>query len=557
MPAGVAGDPTVSSTEGAPAGSTESGIGGASGVDVVGNEDTADSSVGGAPGTPVGSGSGGLAGASAEGVGGNSGEGPMGGAGEGGRGGAAPADDQGPNPAVEAEGGSVDGDAEDAGVAQPQVTVTLPPFVTSGPNDYWNTGGQVTQVNGAADLIVEDAVEFQRWDGFGGTYNEAGWDALSVVGSEITRALTLLFDPQEGANFVYGRIPIGASDYAMDWYTLAETPDDYAMADFSLERDRELLIPYIKASLEINPNVRLWASPWVVPGWMMDGQNLRSDAQTMGALGLYFAKFVEEYEREGLLIEAVHPQNEPGYARVKWTTQQFIDFIKTYLGPTLEERGLATEIWCGTLSHPDDASIATALIADPDALRYTTGFGLQWNLEDTVAELARFGSVMQTEHRCGNYDFSAQYWDQSRYDPNNAQNDHLYGEESWQLIRDWIAAGVNSYLAWNMVLDTFGKNLGTWHQNALLVVDRETQELIVTPAYYVFRHWSQYIAPGATRIQIGGSNDAVAFKNPDDAIIVQVYNPGESAQQKTVAIRGTSHQFEVPAHGWATLRVER
>ena len=77
-----------------------------------------------------------------------------------------------------------------------------------------------------------------------------GWDALSVVSADrLTNALKLLFDAHDGANFVYGRIPVGASDYAMSWYTLADTANDYSMANFSIARDREKLIPYIKAAL--------------------------------------------------------------------------------------------------------------------------------------------------------------------------------------------------------------------------------------------------------------------------------------------------------------------
>jgi glucosylceramidase len=166
---------------------------------------------------------------------------------------------------------------------------------------------------------------------------------------------------------------------------------------------------------------------------------------------------------------------------------------------------------------------------------------------------------MQTEHRCGNYNFEGPYWDKGRYSSTKAQNDHLYGEESWQLIRDWIVSGVNSYSAWNMVLDTIGKSLDGWPQNALLVVDRSTKKLIVTPAYYVFRHFSQYIAPGATRIGTTGSNDAFAFKNPDGAIITQVYNKGDSSNKMTVGVGSAFsqvlYQFDVPAHGWATLRL--
>jgi glucosylceramidase len=163
---------------------------------------------------------------------------------------------------------------------------------------------------------------------------------------------------------------------------------------------------------------------------------------------------------------------------------------------------------------------------------------------------------MQTEHKCGNYNFATPYWDQSRYDANKPQNDHLYGEESWQLIRDWVVAGVNAYSAWNMVLDSNGRSLDGWPQNALLVVDRDAQQLIVTPAYYAFRHYSQYIAPGATRIDVRGSSDAFAFENPAGSIVLEVYNSGQAPEQVTADIAGQLYQFAVPAHGWATLLIE-
>jgi glucosylceramidase len=436
--------------------------------------------------------------------------------------------------------------------------LALPEFVTSAANAYWNTTGTIKQVtSGAADLKIDATVKYQRWDGFGGCFNEMGWDALSVVSSEIPRAIKLLFDAKEGANFAYGRLPLGASDYSMSWYTLDDTAGDYAMANFSIERDKQKLIPFIKAALATKPELHLWASPWVVPSWMMDSsRNMKSDAQTLGAHALYMARFVEEYAKEGLKIEAIHPQNEPGYARVHWTQALLIEFMKTYLGPTLAQRNLTTEVWCGAMSKdPEDTNIAKATAEDAAAMKYVKGFGVQWNLQGVVPTLAMKGPVMQTEHRCGNYTFDSPYWDKSRYDANKPQNDHLYGEESWQLIRDWISSGVNSYSAWNMVLDTVGKSLDNWPQNALLVVDRSAKTLTATAAYYAFRHYSQYVAPGATRIGITGSKDALAFKNSDGSIIAEIYNSGSAAKTTTVDAAGALYQFDVPAHGWATLKI--
>jgi len=444
------------------------------------------------------------------------------------------------------------GTAGGAGTA----AVDLPPFVTSAANDYWNTTGKVdTLTTGTATLTVDTATKHQQFVGFGGCFNEMGWDALSVLSADdVTKAMKLLFDAKDGANFLYGRLPLGASDYSMSWYTLDDTAGDYTMDHFSIARDKEKLIPFIKAALAIRPDLKLWASPWVVPSWMMTNSNMKNDAQTLGAHALYMARFVEEYAKEGLKLVAIHPQNEPGYARVHWTQAQFIDFIKTYLGPTFAERNLTAEIWCGTMSKdPDDTNIAKAAAADADAMKYIKGFGVQWNLQAAVAGLSQKAPVWQTEHKCGNYNFSTPYWDQSRYDASKPQNDHLYGEESWQLIRDWIVSGVAGYSAWNMVLDTVGKSLDNWPQNALLTVDRSTKKLNVTAAYYAFRHFSQYVQANATRIEVKGSSDALAFLNPDGSIVTEVYNKGAAAAQTSAQVGGAIYQFTVPAHGWATL----
>ena len=455
-------------------------------------------------------------------------------------------------------GGSGDqtgsGGTPDSGSSQPEL-------MTSGPNAYWMTGKVTKVTSGTASLNVDQNTKYQRWDGFGGAFNEAGWDALSVLtADQVTSAMKLLYDGQAGANFLYGRVPIGASDYASSWYTLDDTAGDYSMSKFSIARDQQKLIPYIKAALQVRPDIHLWASPWVAPSWMEDsGSNMKSDAQTQQAYALYLAKFVQEYGKIGITIGAVHPQNEPGYARVHWTQSLLVAFFKTYMGPTFAQQNVTAEIWCGTMSAPADANIATAVAADAASLAYVKGFGLQWNLASTVATLAPKGTVMQTEHECGNYNFDTPYWSKGQYNANKPPNDHAYGEESWQLIRDWVAAGVNSYSAWNMVLDTTGKSLDGWPQDALLVVDRSAKTLTATAAYYTFRHFSAYITPGATRIGTQGSNDALAFKNPDGSVIVQVYNKASSSQTMTVgigsALSQTLYQFDVPAHGWATLRV--
>ncbi len=479
------------------------------------------------------------------------------------------------------------GASEDAcsHLAAPAGAVDRPVLVTSAQGEYWKEATP-TASSGAATVTVNDATEYQTWLGFGGTFNERGWDALLELSeAERMRAIRLLFSPVEGANFAWGRIPIGASDYAMERYTLNDTKGDYAMEHFSIDQDRALLIPYIHAAQSVKADIKFWGSPWTPPPWMKtveeyDGTNLlpdssnqasawqanmKDDEQTLQAFALYLARFVEDYGSECITIDHVHPQNEPGYwtryPSCGWARGLMGTFIGDYLGPTFESRGLSAKIWFGTLSndqtYPDDISGLAGKAAD-----YCEGVGLQWNTMAHAGTHANQGYlVMQTEHKCGNYPWntttatSAETANETNFLPGMAPNNYNYALESWGLIKQWIEAGVNIYSAWNMVLDTQGQNMDEarpWPQNALLVVDRGTDELIETPTYYVFRHLSYFVDPGATRIAASGGN-ALAFKNPDGSIVTIIHNPTSAAAQTTVSVGGTTQQFQIPARGWATL----
>jgi len=429
---------------------------------------------------------------------------------------------------------------------------------------------------------VTDTTAYQTFDGFGGTFNEIGWNVLSMLtAAERDRAMKLLFDANDGAAFALGRVPIGASDYAMDRYSLNETANDYTMTSFSLDRDRQKLIPYIKAALAINSKVRLWASPWTPPTWMKtgsyttdgktgwDGGNMKDDDKTLQAHALYLAKFVQEYGKEGITIEAIHPQNEPGYATrypsCLWTPALFTKFIGTYLGPTFTSEKVNASIFVGTMSNSDsgmDGSIVSAVMADATAKKYIKGFGLQWGMLDNAASSpSTYQSynlpLWATEHKCGNYPWNPGGGLPS-FNADKAQNDYPYAVESWGYLKNAIAkANVTAYNAWNMVLDSAGKNLDTtrpWPQNALLTVDTSAKTLTVTPVYYVFRHFSQYVVPGAKRVATSGSSpDAVAFKNPDGSIVAVMYNSGSSAKTTILAVGSAKVQFSVPANGFATV----
>jgi glucosylceramidase len=459
-----------------------------------------------------------------------------------------------------------------AGTAGTTPTMLL---VTSAPNAYWNTTGALSVVtSGSAEVTVNDATTMQPWEGFGGSFNEMGWSYLSMLSpADRDRALQLLYGT-DGARFAFGRIPIGASDYAMSRYTLDEVASgtDPTLTSFAITRDMDKLIPYIKAAQAVKGNIRFWGSPWTPPTWMksmpyksgtqvsaFDGGTMKSDDATMKAFAQYLIKWVQAYQAQNITVEAIAPQNEPNYDQnypsCLWGTSTYVTFVGKYLGPAITTAGINTKIMLGTMSNDGggkDPSIMAGVMADATAKPYIKVLGLQWGMLSQLATARSYNlPLWQTEHKCGNYP-----WNPSgspMYKP-TAPNDQAYAVESWGLIRDWIKGGVTAYSAWNMVLDTVGKGIDTtrdWAQNALLTVNTSSKTLTPTPAYYVFRHLSQYVDPGAKVVAASGG-DALAFKNPNGSIVTVLYNSG-GAKTTIVAASGKKFSFMMPGSGWATV----
>ena len=467
--------------------------------------------------------------------------------------------------------------------------------IVSSKDNYWKPG-TVTEGTGGTTITVNVTSKKQKWQGFGGCFNEAGWDALKVLDQgKKDQAMKLLFDKNDGIGFPWGRIPMGASDYGLSRYTLDDGQgDDLTMSRFSIQRDKGCLIPYIKAAQALNPGMKFWASPWTPPPWMkksgtpfdnagFDGGEMRNEANVLGALALYFSKFIDAYTAEGIPINAVCPQNEPGYTRAyptcgwgpynydngagssgdKSGTEYLSTFVADHLYPKLKASNPTTEIWFGTLSN--DKTVNTywngmKTKAGANATTMIKGLGLQWNNVSLAGSNANTYFVFCSEHQCGNYYWksevsSVEQADSAHFLKSMAPNNHAYGEESWDLIKKWVEAGVHSYNCWNMILDTKGLNLNTtkvWPQNALLAVNRDTKALQVTAYYYVVRHLAQYVDVGADRVTTSGGN-ALAFLNPNGSVVVAVSHNTTTATTFTISVNGKSYKFSHPGKGWATF----
>ena len=418
--------------------------------------------------------------------------------------------------------------------------------------------------SGLPDVSVYPDATCQTIEGFGGAFNEKGWQALSVLDERQRReVMRRLFDPVEGLGFSVCRVPIGSSDFALDRYTLNETAGDFEMKHFSIDRDRRHLIPYIKEAMVFQPRLRLWASAWTPPTWMKDNRAFDSgafldDPKMYRAYALYLLKFIRAYRAEGLPIEAVAVQNEPGtltdYPSCDWTPVQYLTFIRDYLGPLFHAEGLNNAIMLGTFNQPKLAGHALTVLTDPRARPLVAMAGMQWYSLAFMDQLKRAApglTVWQTETDCGNW-----HW-QPDYDPDKPQNDIAYASFTWEKIRDWLKAGVTVYELWNMVLDSGGKSIGSkraWPQNSAITVHPETREVRYTPMFGAIGSFAKFVRPGSRRVETEGTfTNVLAFADADGRVVVVLHNPNAVQEDIRVRIRDAVHLVEMPPLSFTTV----
>jgi glucosylceramidase len=308
----------------------------------------------------------------------------------------------------------------------------------------------------------------------------------------------------------------------------------------------------------------LFASPWSPPAFMKSNANMLQGGKLLpeyfDAWALYFARFIQAYEAEGIAIWGVAIQNEP-MASQTWESCIFTaieerDFLKNHLGPILEREGLADKkivIW----DHNRDLIVhrVDTILGDPEAARYVWGVGYHWyepwaggeamhdNLR-IVRESYPDKPLLFTEGTPATFVIDGyQNW----------PNAERYGRD---MINDFNA-GTVGWTDWNILLDEAG---GPNHVGNFCVApvhtDTRTGELIYTPSYYYLGHFSKFIRPGARRISTSSSRShllSTSFINEDGSVATILMNPHDEELSFRFFVGETEARMTIPARAIQTL----
>lgn len=409
-------------------------------------------------------------------------------------------------------------------------------------------------------IEVDLGQTFQQIEGFGAAITNSSAYLINRSGKR-EEMLQDLFS-QEGLAISYVRLPMGASDFtAQPAYTYNDLPaghSDPEMDQFSIEPDRPFIIPVTKDALELNPKLSIMASPWTAPAWMKSPQSLNGGSLNPAfydAYALYFVRFVQQYQSEGITIDSVTPQNEPRHTDNSYPTMGMepeaqAEFVGDHLGPAFDEAGLETKIliWDHNWDMED---YPLTVLADEQARQHTDGvawhcYGGNVGAQSRVHEAYPDIDTYFTECSGGEWDNnfgSVITW--------NARNLFIGGTRNW----------AKAVLLWNLVLDeNHGPSRGGCTDcRGVLTLNRD-DTYVREPEYYVIGHFSKFVEPGATRVQSTthpGRVESVAFQNPDGSVVLVMVNAGDSPANVDIKLEGeTTRYASLPSRSLLTIRWE-
>ena len=431
-------------------------------------------------------------------------------------------------------------------------------------------------------IDVDDTVRYQQFSGVGAAMTDSSawlldYELAADRRLALMRALfgnvglpNTLGVPAIHLNFL--RVAIGSSGamtvgapYSYDDMPAGQSDSD--LSNFSLAHDTSYLIPTLQQALAVNPGLEILANPWSPPAWMKGNDSLDNLGgsgtllpSAFRPLARYIVKFIQAYERQGIPIDEVTPQNEPSsggwgtpYPGLTLPAADEDQFISQDLGPALQAAGLNTKIYA-TDHNWDRQAYANAVATGTSAGDLA---GIAWHCyfgAPTVMSQMRqsIPSLDQIVDEC-------------------APELRSFGTPEFLIssLRNW--ARVVS--VWSVALDPGGGPIQAANDcpgcTGPVTINEQTQAITFRPEYYQLGQVSAFVQPGAQRIAsttyVGyGLNpsgvetitpglDDVAFLNPDGSKVLVAYNNSRAPISFDVESDGRHFTYTIPARAMTTF----
>ena len=414
-------------------------------------------------------------------------------------------------------------------------------------------------------VFVDPTKTFQTFLGIGGAITDASAEVFAKLSKEKQQQfLTAYYDTEKGIGYSLARTSIGSCDFSSDDYNYVGE-NDTALKTFNISHDKKFRIPLIKQAIAAaGGKLTMYVSPWTPPAWMKTNNDKLHGGKLKASFfqpwANYYTKFIKAYEAEGMPVWGLTIQNEP-MATQRWescvyTAEDERDFLKNYLGPTLEKDGLGEKkiiVW----DHNRDLMYqqADVIFNDPKAAKYAWGIGFHWYESWSGGEEV-YNNVARVKEAFPDKNIIFTEGCAEKFIPEQI-NSWVLGERYGRSMINDFNNGTVGWTDWNILLDEKGGPnhalnfcFAPIHGNTL------TGELTYTSAYYYIGQFSKFIRPGAKRISSVASRSQLlttAFLNTDGKIAVVVMNTGNITAPVNLWIKNKAATVTVRAHSICTM----
>lgn len=391
-----------------------------------------------------------------------------------------------------------------------------------------------SETNSNQTISVDASQKFQTIEGFG--FSLTGGSAQAILKLDKAKREALLqelFSRKEDAiGLSYLRISIGASDLNETVFSYDDVPEgqtDLKLEKFNLGPDLKDVVPVLKEILAINPKIKIMGSPWSPPVWMKDNGSSKGGSlqpKYYQVYAEYFVKYIQAMKEQGIVIDAITPQNEPLHPgnnpSMLMLAEQQADFIGNNLGPAFAKAKIKTKIIvydhnCNKPEYP------LTILKDAKANPFVTGSAFHL-YEGDISAL----STVHDAYPNKDLYFTEQYTGSG----SSFADDLKWGVKNVVIgsMRNWS----KNALSWGLANDEYYKPFTpggcSTCKGALMI--NQAQNIKREVGYYIIGHASKFVPEGSVRIgsNIAGNLHNVAFKTPSGQIVVIVENDGTAAE---------------------------
>ena len=406
---------------------------------------------------------------------------------------------------------------------------------------------------------------FQTFLGIGGALTDASAETFSKIpAAKQAELLQAYYDTKKGIGYTLARTNINSCDFSSGSYSYVNEGDK-ELKSFKIDHDMQFRIPFIKKAIEAaGGKLTLFVSPWSPPGYMKDNNDMlhggKLKPEYYQSWADYYAKFINAYEKAGIPVWGMTIQNEP-MATQKWesciyTADDERDFLKNFLGPTMQKDGLGDKkiiVW----DHNRDLMVqrANVIFGDPEASKYAWGMGFHW-YESWTGGDKMFDNVKIVHEAYPDKNLIFTEGCPESFNP-AMYNYWGLGEAYGRSMINDFNNGTVGWTDWNILLDeTGGPNHVKNFCFAPVHADTKTGQLIYTNSYYYIGHISKFVRPGAKRIISSASRSQLlttAFINEDGKIAVIVMNQSKLKITYNLCIDHNAAEVKILPHSIQTL----